>query len=207
MLVRLVWLVSVASLALVGCESSYAGGQGDGGAGGMAGTGTGDGGAAGTGDSGGGGSGGGPAGFGGGSGTVGAADCTDFSHAETLWGPPRDLRVIGSGLEAHDGDTVRLVITNAEPHYGLAETAIKNGAFEFVLPGAVGNYTGMGVYIDKGKDDACTLGVDPSWQMTTGGDHGAVTWEITPRSEPPAGASPCNINSIFDPTKTLPCPG
>ena len=98
------------------------------------------------------------------------------------------------------------MITNAEPHYGLAETAIKNGGFEFVLPGTVGNYTGLGVYIDKGKDDACTLGVDPSWEMSTGGDHGPVTWNITPSSRPVAGETPCNINGVFDPTKVLPCP-
>ena len=95
-----VWLVSVASLALVGCggTSDAAGG---GGAGGMAGHG---GGAAGDG-----GNGGGAAGFGG-SGAAGTGDCIDFSHAEAVWGPPRDLRVAGTGFEAHEGDTVRLVI-------------------------------------------------------------------------------------------------
>ena len=64
----------------------------------------------------------------------------------------------------------------------------------------------MGVYIDKGKDDACTLGVDPSWQMSTGGDHGDVRWDITPGLKPTASDAPCNINGIFDPTKMLPCP-
>jgi hypothetical protein len=131
----------------------------------------------------------------------------DFSHAEAVWGPPRDLRVVGTGLEAYEGDTVRLlIITMGEPRYALAETAIKSGAFEFALPGAVGNYTGMGVYIDKGKDDACTLGVDLSWQRTTGGDHGDVRWEITPSLKPAASDTPCNINGLFDLTKMLPCP-
>lgn len=124
-----------------------------------------------------------------------------------MWGAPRDLRVIGTGLEAHEGDTVRLVIiSSGEPQYGLAETAIKNGAFDFVLPGAVGNYTGLGVYVDKGKDDACTLGIDPSWEMSTGGDHGDVTWELTPSTPAPAGHTPCNINGLFAMTKMLPCP-
>jgi hypothetical protein len=151
---------------------------------------------------------GGDAGVGGGAGDAGSGECADFSHAEALWGAPRDLRVVGTGFEAHEGDTVRLVITQSgEPQYGVAETAIKNGAFEFVLPGAVSNYTGMGAYIDKGRDDACTLGVDLSWQMTTGGDHGPVTWEITPDSKPSLSEYPCDINGIFDITKTLPCPG
>lgn len=134
-------------------------------------------------------------------------DCTDFSHSEALWGTPRDLLVVGTGFEAHEGDTVRLVITNGEPSYGLAETTVKDGAFEFSLPGAVGNYTGMGVYIDQGRDDACTLGVDLSWQRTTGGDTAPVTWTITPDSRPAASDSPCDINGIFDITTTLPCPG
>jgi hypothetical protein len=191
-----VWLVSIVSLTAVGCGSSDAsnvtedGGGGDGG----------DGGAAGTGGSGG------AAGAGGGSGAAGTGDCIDFSHAEGGWGPPRDLRVVGADLQAYEGETVRLVITIGEPRYGLAETAIKNGAFELTLPGAVGNYTGMGAYIDKGKDNACTLGVDASWEMTTGGDHGDVTWNITPSSPPPAGHSPCNINGIFDMTRLLACP-
>ncbi len=216
LLVLSFWLVSIASLAMVGCTDGGAaglggtsggargGGAGGGGAGGMAGDGPGnggDGGAAGMGGSGGGG-----AGFGG-SGTAAAGDCADFSHADVGFGPPRDLRVVATGFEAYEGETVRLVITIGEPRYGLAETAVKNGAFEFVLPGAVGNYTGMGIYVDKGKDDACTLGVDPSWQMSTGGDHGDVRWALTPSSPPPSGAAPCFINGIFDITKMLPCPG
>jgi len=212
-----VWVVSVAALALVGCRASTEDG-GDGGAGGAAGVGGGaagvggsGSGAAGTGGGGGGaagtgGSGSGAAGFGG-SGAAGAGDCADFSHAEVGFGPPRDLRVVATGFEAYEGETVRLVITIGEPRYGLAETVVKNGAFEYVLPGAVGNYTGMGIYVDKGKDDACTLGVDPSWQMSTGGDHGDVRWALTPSSPPPSGAAPCFINGIFDITKMLPCPG
>lgn len=137
---------------------------------------------------------------------TGVGDCTDFSQAEALWGAPRDLLVVGSGVASYEGETVRLVITNGEPHYGLAETTIKDGAFEFSLPGSVGNYTGLGAYIDLGKDDACTLGVDVSWQMTTGGDTGPVTWEITPNWQPPSGSAPCNINGIFDIMMTLPCP-
>jgi hypothetical protein len=217
MLVRRFWLVSVVSLALVGCDEAK-GGLGGGGAGGGGVGGSGVGGMAGDGNEDGGGSGGSAGtgggggsvaggGVGGGPGTAGAGDCTDFSHAEPLWGPPRDLRVVGSGFDVHEGDTVRLVITIGEPRYGLAETTVKNGAFEFVLAGSVGNYTGMGIYVDKGKDDACTLGVDPSWQMSTGGDHGDVRWALTPSSPPPSGAAPCIINGIFDITKMLPCPG
>jgi hypothetical protein len=167
----------------------------------MAGSSTGDGGAGAAGTSGG------DAGIGGRSGHAGSGDCVDFSNAEALWDAPRDLRVVGTGFEAHEGDTVRLVITQSgEPHYGVAETAIENGAFEFALPGAVSSYTGMGVYIDEGRDDACTLGVDLSWQQTTGGDHGPVTWEITPDSKPALSEYPCDINGIFDIMKTLPCP-
>jgi len=194
-------LLSVASPVFVGCQSGGAAGDRD--AADTGGTSGGVGGAAGAG-----GSGGGAAGVGGGSGAAGTGDCIDFSHSEAVWGPPRDLRVVGTGFEAYGGDAVRLVIvTNGEPRYGLAETAIKNGAFELALPGAVGDYTGMGVYIDKGKDDACTLGVDLSWQMTTGADTGAVRWEITPSLKPAASHTPCNINGIFDLTKMLPCPG
>jgi len=145
-----------------------------------------------------------PAGPGSGGGISG--ECIDNSHTEPLWGPPRDLRVVGTGFEAEEGHTVRLVITIGEPRYGLAETTIKNGAFEFALPGGVGNYTGMGAYIDEGNDDACTVGVDLFWQRTTGGDNGPVKLEITPALGPAAGETPCNINGIFDLTKVLPCP-
>ena len=119
--------------------------------------------------------------------------------------------MVGTGFGAAEGQTIRLVITYGEPRsnpsYGLAETTINSGSFEIALPQAAGIYTGIGVYIDKARDDACTLGEDPLWQMTTGATSGDVTWEITPRLTPDANDPPCNINGIFDLTKPLPCPG
>jgi hypothetical protein len=137
---------------------------------------------------------------------VSGGECVDFSHAEALWGPPRDLRVVGTGVAAYEGENVRLVLTqNGEPTYKLAQTVVTNGTFELALAGAVSHYTGMGVYIDRGKDDACTMDIDPSWQRTTGADNGPVRWDITPNAEQPAGAVPCDINGIFDIKKTLHC--
>jgi hypothetical protein len=155
-----------------------------------------------------GGSGGAATGGSGGSAESGTGECVDFSHAEAVWGAPRDLLVAGTALDEFEGETVRLIITvNGEPKYGLAETVIGGGSFEFAIPGGVGNYTGLGVYIDRGKDDACTPGVDPMWQRSTGGDHGPVRWDVNPGSmRPSPGIPPCSINAIFDLTTPLHCP-
>jgi hypothetical protein len=205
-------LLAAASLAVVACgdsgQASGAGGTsggagGSGGSAGVAGGGAPDGGGGAAGTSGRGGD---AAGFGGGSGAAGSDDCADFSHAEPLRAPLRDLQVVGTGFEAYEGDTVRLVITDGEPHYGLVETTIANGAYGFFLPGGVGIYTGLGVYVDVGKDDACTAGVDLFWEMTTGAGQGAVKWEISPDLKPSSSTSPCSLNGVFDLTQALPCP-
>jgi hypothetical protein len=118
-----------------------------------------------------------------------------------------DLRVIGTGFEADEGERVRVVVTySGEPSYGLAETAIQSGSFDIVLSGATEPYTGIGVYIDRDRDEACTIDVDTLFTLTTGGVYGDFVWEVTPDEPDPAGASPCYINGIFDLTVTLPCP-
>ena len=133
--------------------------------------------------------------------------CLDLSHLEDTMRMRWDLRVIGTGFDADDGSRVRVVITfSGAPSYGLAETTVQGGSFDIVMPKAVEPYTGIGVYIDKGRDDACTLGVDGMWQRTTGGVSGDFLWQLTPDQKQPSGASPCIINGIFDLTVPLPCP-
>ena len=133
--------------------------------------------------------------------------CLDRSHFEDTMRTRWDLHVVGTGFDADEGSRVRLVVTfNGQPSYGLSETTIQNGSFDFLMQKAVEPYTGMGVYVDKNRDDACTLGVDALWQRTTGGVPGDYLWELTPDQRQPAGASPCNINGIFDLTVPLPCP-
>ncbi|HKY41125.1 MAG TPA: hypothetical protein VJN18_34565 [Polyangiaceae bacterium] len=133
--------------------------------------------------------------------------CLDFSHFE--YGPRMtwDLRVIGTGFEADEGSRVRVVVTNTgEPSYALAEATIHSGSFDVALPGIIEPYTGIGVYFDKGRDDACDVDGDTLFTRTTGGVYGDYVWEITPDEPDPAGASPCYINGIFDLTTPLPCP-
>lgn len=133
--------------------------------------------------------------------------CVDFSHFEDTMRMKWDLRVIGTGFEADEGSRVRVVVTfSGEPSYGLAETAIQSGAFDITLPAATEPYTGIGVYFDRGRDDACDVEVDTLFTRTTGGVYGDYVWEITPDEPDPAGASPCYINGIFDLTTPLPCP-
>jgi hypothetical protein len=133
--------------------------------------------------------------------------CFDFSHFEDTMRMKWDLRVIGTGFEADEGERVRVVITySGEPSYGLAETAIQGGSFDIVLPGATEPYTGIGVYIDRDRDEACTIDVDTLFTRTTGGVYGDFVWEVTPDEPDPSGASPCYINGIFDLTVTLACP-
>jgi hypothetical protein len=65
---------------------------------------------------------------------------------------------------------------------------------------------GIGVYVDKGMDDACNVDSDRLWQITTGGVYGDYVWQVTPDTRDPVGAPPCNINGIFDLTVPLSCP-
>ena len=159
--------------------------------------GNGAGGAAGSGGAAGGGS-------GGVDGDAGPADCIDLSHGKT---EPYDFRVVGSGFDAYDGETARAVVVFVNHvGYGLGETTIRNGSFEIVLPKTNEPYNMYGLYIDRGKDDACTQNVDPFWQMASGAVFQDVNWEINPQTPPGLGLE-CNINGLFDLTQPLPCPG
>jgi hypothetical protein len=113
------------------------------------------------------------------------------------------------GFDAYDGETARVVVVFVNHMgYGLGETTIRNGSFEIVLPKTNEPYNMYGLYIDRGKDDACTRNVDPFWQMASGGVFQDVNWEVNPLT--PAGLpglDPCNINGLFDLTQPLPCPG
>jgi hypothetical protein len=143
-----------------------------------------------------------------GSGGQGRADgCLDLSHLEDTMRMRWDLRVSGTGFDADEGSRVRVVITfTGEPSYGLAETTIESGAFDVTLPKATEPYTGIGVYIDRDRDDACDVEGDTLFTRTTGGVYGESVWELTPDEPDPAGASPCYINGIFDLTTPLRCP-
>jgi hypothetical protein len=118
-----------------------------------------------------------------------------------------DLRITGTGFDADEGSRVRVVVTyRGEPSYALSESTIVGGAFDVTMPGITEPYTGIGVYFDRGRDDACDIGVDTLFTRTTGGVYGDFLWEITPATRAPAGASPCYINGIFDLTTPLHCP-
>ena len=201
-------LVPIAILALAACGraadragsgGSDSGAPGGSGSGGTAGSEKGMGGAGGSTA----GAGGGAAAVGGGAGATSAADCFDLSRA--LVGR-YDFRVLGSGFEAYDGEKVRAVVTYMSgTGHGLGETTIRDGSFQIVLPNTNEPYTGYGVYIDRGGDNACTLDVDPFFQMTSGGVYQDVNWEINPQTHYLVGLPPCNIDGIFDLTQPLPC--
>jgi hypothetical protein len=160
--------------------------------------------AAGDGSAGGtGGAGGADSAVGGGGGTAGAVDCLDLSRAPV---GRYDFRVVGSGFDAYDGETVRAVVVygNHKGH-GLSQTTVRNGSFEIELPKTNEPYTGYGVYIDRGADNACTVNVDPFFQMTSGGVYQDVNWEINPQTRYLEGLAPCNIDGIFDLTQPLSC--
>jgi hypothetical protein len=132
-------------------------------------------------------------------------DCLDLSRAPI---GRYDFRVVGSGFDAYDGERARaVVIRGGDTGYGLGETTIRNGSFEIALPKTNEPYTGYGVYIDRGADDACTLNVDPFFQMASGGVYEDVNWEINPQTRFLAGLPFCNIDGLFDLTQPLPCPG
>ena len=188
------------SMLATSCSSSPDAGEADTGL--PDGTGAGDngvGGAPGSGGAAGGGS-------GGLDGDAGSGDCIDLSRGKT---EPYDFRVAGSGFDAYDGEAVRLVVVFVNHDgYGLATTSIRNGLFEIVLPKTNEPYNMFGLYIDRGRDDACTLDVDPFWQMASGGVFRDVNWEINPQTRAGiSGVPPCNINGLFDLTQPLPCPG
>jgi hypothetical protein len=154
----------------------------------------------------------------GGSGTGGSspsASCVDVSHVGPL--QKKDLAVMGSAFEAYEGSMIRVVATLGEPTYGLGEAPVEGGAFAILLPGVLGDYTGLAVHVDRVRDDACKPDGEFIWQRATGPmsawgpgfsrtASGGAVWVVTPdtlRRFDEAG--PCNINGIFDLTKPLPC--
>jgi hypothetical protein len=148
----------------------------------------------------------GEAGAGGDPASVRPDGCVDFSHFEDSMRERWDLHVDGTGFEADEGSRVRIVVTLGEPSYGLAETTIENGGFSVTLSEATEPYTGMAVYIDRGRNDRCDIDEDTWFTHTSGGVYGEHTWAITPDTQPPSGESPCYLNGIFDLATTLACP-
>lgn len=141
--------------------------------------------------------------------------CVDVSHVAGL--QREDLRVVGTGFEEYEGLMMRLVVTIREPNYGLGEAPIENGGFDLTLPGVLSDYTGIALYVDRVRNDACDPDDETLWQMTSGPlsalgpaftatDGGPVLMEVTPdrlRIFPQAG--PCNLNGIFDLQIPLTC--
>ena len=148
----------------------------------------------------------GEAGASGGPASVRPDGCVDFSHFEDSMRAHWDLHIVGTGFEADEGSRVRIVVTLGEPSYGLAETTIENGGFSVTLSEATEPYTGMAVYLDRGRNDRCDIGEDTWFTHTSGGVYGEHTWAITPDTQPPSGESPCHLNGIFDLATTLACP-
>jgi len=138
-------------------------------------------------------------------GAAGAGDCFDLTRGA----PQRyDFYVVGSGFDAYDGERARAVVFFGDRSgYGLGETTIRNGTFEIALPKTNEPYNMFGVYIDRGGDDACTLNVDPFFEMASGGVYADVNWTITPETRFLEGLPPCNLNGLFDLTQPLRCPG
>lgn len=92
--------------------------------------------------------------------------CVDVSHVDKM--QKDGLDVIGSGFDAYEGHMIRIVATQGEPTYGLGEAPIKGGSFEILMPHVLGDYTGLGVYVDMVRDDACNPGSEILWQEATG---------------------------------------
>jgi hypothetical protein len=139
--------------------------------------------------------------------------CVDVSHVS-----PRQstaLRTVGSGFDAYEGQMIRIVATVGEPYYGLGEAPIEGGAFDILMPGVLGDYTELGVYVDTVRDDACDPGDEILWQRATGplsapglmeDANGVAVWQITPNDLMTFDqAGPCNINGNFDAANRLRC--
>jgi hypothetical protein len=204
-----------------GSGSAASGGGGNDG-GGSSGDGGGDGGGGGSsGEGGGGDSGSGSSGdcghaSGGEGGGRGSVQCVDVSHVGPL--QQEDLRVIGSGFDADEGLTVRILATLGEPEYGLGQAAIEGGSFDISMPGVLGDYTGLAVHVDRVSDSTCDPDVELIWQLTSGpigawgsqfsvAASGEVVWEITPDTLMTFDqVGPCDLNGIFDLAIYLPCP-
>lgn len=118
-----------------------------------------------------------------------------------------DFLVVGSGFDAYEGESVRAFVEMGwDMGHGVAETTIQNGAFVIAMPKTNEPYTCYGIYIDRGGDDACTVNVDPFFQMCSGGVYQDVNWAINPQTRYLEGLPPCNINGMLDLTLRLTCP-
>jgi len=153
-------------------------------------------------------------GGGGSGGGLGTGGCVDVSQVDDL--QTQDLEVIGSGFEAYEGLMIRIIATIGEPNYGMGEAPIQDGAFDIFLPGVLSDYTELGVYVDRVRNDACDPDDELLWQMATGPlsalgplisqNSGHAVCEMTPdrlRIFPEAGA--CNVNGNFDLTTPIHC--
>ncbi len=138
-------------------------------------------------------------------GTGSAVECVDTSHVDER--QRDDLQVVGTGFQEYDGQVVRILVTHGEPTYGLGEVTIVGGAFEILLPGVLGDYTGIAVHVDTQRNSACDPDAEFIWQMTTGPAPGDTVWEVTPDSLMVFDqVGPCSLNGIFDLEATLVCP-
>jgi hypothetical protein len=143
-------------------------------------------------------------GVGGAAGSAGAGDCIDLSF--TPMGR-FDFLVVGSGFDAYEGESVRAFVEMGwDRGHGVAETTIRNGAFVIAMPKTNEPYTCYGIYIDRAGDDACTVNVDPFFQMCSGGVYQDVNWAITPATRYLEGLPACNINGMLDLTRPRSCP-
>ena len=112
---------------------------------------------------------------------------------------------------------IRILVTLGAPAYGLGETPVKSGSFDLSLPGVLGDYTGIAVYVDRVRDNACNPNDEFIWQLTTGplgalgpmittSSSGEAVLDITPGTLSVLSQSgPCNLNGIFDLTTPLLC--
>jgi hypothetical protein len=176
-------LVLVASSLIIACGSTSSDSRKTGGAGG---TGSGD-------DAG---------------GTIPDVACVDVSHVGAL--QRDDLHVIGMGFDADEGRMIRVTATIGDPDYGIGEAPITGGAFDMTLPGVLADYTELGVYVDRVRDDRCDPDSETLWQQATGPlssigptyprtASGEVLWKITPdQLHTFESAGPCVINGNFD---------
>ena len=143
------------------------------------------------------------------------APCVDVSHVGPM--QKKDLEVVGTGFDAYEGFMIRVLATLGEPAYGLGEAPIEGGAFDILMPGVLGDYTGLAVHVDRVRDDACNPDREFIWQQTTGPMSAwglgltttseGLAWDVTPDTlRVFEQAGPCNLNGIFDLTKPIPCP-
>jgi hypothetical protein len=144
--------------------------------------------------------------------TFGTGACVDVSHVGAT--QKNELEVIGTGFEADEGQMIRIIATQGAPTYGLGEAPIQNGSFDIVMPGVLGDYTGLAVHVDKVRNEACDPDKEFIWQMTTGPAsspglpvmNGRTVWKVSPNTLSVFNqVGPCSLNGIFDLTIPLVC--